>query len=214
MPEKKNEKNRTTLIIVAAVAVVALIVIGIVNLPSLNKPEKVTQNMGIGTIRTEPIFVQSMELQYVFTDMALPSEEFREAGEKIEKVVKKCEDEFSSMMKSKNLNINNDADAKVIDAEYAKIRQKLEKETSAVIYPLKKKAEAAIAQIAVEKNMAVVLDKSIVVCGTEDITDLVLEKMKQPEVTMPEEGKLKFSVIPGGLNKRHFSAYLPFRRDR
>jgi outer membrane protein len=42
--------------------------------------------------------------------------------------------------------------------------------------------------VAVEKGINTVFDKGIVVCGTEDITDLVIEKLKDPDkLQMPDE---------------------------
>jgi outer membrane protein len=178
--ETSNNSRSKVLVIVAAIVVVALITIGIIMLRN-NKgaPEK----SQVGTIKTELIFARSDLFQYSFTDRGLDIPEYKELSEKIEKTVEQHEKDFLKAVE--NLNPTSNEDAVKINRIGMEHRGKMEKEINQMIVPLKKKTETAIAIIAVSKGMNTVFDKGIIVYGTEDITDLVIEKMKEENLEMP-----------------------------
>jgi len=77
-----------------------------------------------------------------------------------------------------------------------RFRQDVETIKANEIKPLFDKAQAAVAIIAIEKKMKVVLDKKIVVCGAADITEEVKTKFKSSdELKTPSDNIGKDSKI-------------------
>ncbi|MDQ7824796.1 MAG: OmpH family outer membrane protein [Candidatus Eremiobacteraeota bacterium] len=71
---------------------------------------------------------------------------------------------------------------------YLRYRQDVETLKAQEMKPLMDKAQAAVALVAKEKKMKVVLDSKIVIAGADDITEDVKEKFKSSEkLTAPEE---------------------------
>jgi len=112
---------------------------------------------------------------------------FLKANEKITQARASLEQSYSEKMKG------------VSDSQKADINALFEKDLQSVINkeinPLKDRVQNSIAIIAAEKKVTVVMDKSIVVTGAEDITDAVKDKFR-------EEGDLNTSDIDIGANSK------------
>jgi outer membrane protein len=197
--ESSNNPKKNVVIIIAVVIVIALIAAGIM---VLRKNEGAPGKTQIGTIKTEMIFAGSDLFQYSFTNRGLDTPEYKELSQNIEKTVEKYEKDFLKAVE--NLNPTSNQDAQKINKIGMEYRGKMEKEINQMIVPLKKKTETAIAVVAVEKGMNTVFDKGIIVYGTEDITDRVIEKMKDENLEMPDEkvlAKLSAESRIGYFNK-------------
>jgi len=75
---------------------------------------------------------------------------------------------------------------------FMKLKEQLDQRRVKISNPLFQRAEAAVAQVAREKAMTVILDKKIVVCGPEDITQDVIKKFQSAEklaepVSIPQD---------------------------
>ena len=96
---------------------------------------------------------------------------FLKANEKIAQARTSLEQSYSEKMKSAS------------DSQKADINALFEKDLQSVINkeinPLKDRVQNSIALIAAEKKVTVVMDKSVVVTGAEDITDAVKDKFRE-----------------------------------
>lgn len=110
---------------------------------------------------------------------------FLKANEKISKARADLEQSYSEKIKNAS------------ESQKADINSLFEKDLQALINkeitPLKDRVQASIALVANEKKVTVVMDKSVVVTGAEDITDAVKDKFR-------EEGDLNASDIDTGAN--------------
>lgn len=64
---------------------------------------------------------------------------------------------------------------------FMKLKEQLDQQRVKISNPLLQRAEAAVALVAREKAMTVILDKKIVVCGPEDITQDVIKKFQSAD---------------------------------
>lgn len=168
MTEKKETNWKQVLIIGAAVLVVILIVAGVF---FLRKTGDVEEKPTIGQIDR---------------DKVLDTKEFKEANEKIKNLTKEYEKKFEE--ETKNLNERNEADQAKVAQLRMQYQQELMNKTNQIINPLWDKAATAVAVVAVKKNMNTVLDKKIVVCGANDITeDVVALLSESKKLEKPEE---------------------------
>jgi outer membrane protein len=166
--EKKETNWKQVLIIGAAVLVVILIVAGVF---FLRKTGDVEEKPTIGQIDR---------------DKVLDTKEFKEANEKIKNLTKEYEKKFEE--ETKNLNERNEADQAKVAQLRMQYQQELMNKTNQIINPLWDKAATAVAVVAVKKNMNTVLDKKIVVCGANDITeDVVALLSESKKLEKPEE---------------------------
>lgn len=176
MTEEKTGNKKIFFIIIAVVIILGLICAGFF---FLRKTEAKTED--------------PPKVGYLDRDTIFKLDAFVKADEKLKQVVKEREEEFKK--KAENLDKNNPKDQEKFRDLYFKFQQKISKERSNLRLPLYKKVEATVAQVALKKNMNVVLDKNIVVCGGADVTDEVIEIMKSKEkVEMPPEKDIDASI--------------------
>jgi outer membrane protein len=93
------------------------------------------------------------------------------AKEAMQKEVEQAKADFES--KSANMN---DQDKQ---AYYQQLQQRLASKEKELISPIMDKVEATIKSVADAKGLSVVLDKSNVVYGGQDITDEVVKKLSK-----------------------------------
>ncbi|MFP4497210.1 MAG: OmpH family outer membrane protein [Vulcanimicrobiota bacterium] len=171
LPETQESKSRNLGIIASAVAVIAIIIIGIF---LMNKMEPRTELPPVGSISRDEV---------------MDTREFKTANEKAQELTKEYEKKFEE--ETKNLDENNPEDVQKILELRQEYQKKLMEESNQLTYPLMKKAEAAVAAVALEKGLHTVLDKGVVVAGTQDITKEVIQKMNENEkIEMPDEEQL------------------------
>lgn len=159
MSSENKAKTKKTLIIVGTVLVLALIIAGIFILRESKPPKK-------------KIYIGQID-----RDKVVSTKEFKEAQKKIDNLTKKYMKQFE--VATKDLDEKKPEDQKRIIMMRREYQQKLMKEQNALINPLWEKAAAAVAIVAVKKKMNTVLDKRIVVCGAEDITDEVVALLEK-----------------------------------
>lgn len=88
---------------------------------------------------------------------------FQEAEKKFEDERKKLAAEYSEMAKGLN-----DKQKSAIQTQF---QDELRRIQASIITPLQDKQKRAIEKVAKEKNLSVVLDATVVVCGVMDVTD-------------------------------------------
>ena len=88
---------------------------------------------------------------------------FQEAEKKFEDERKKLAAEYSEMAKGLN-----DKQKSAIQTQF---QDELRRIQASIITPLQEKQKRAIEKVAKEKNLSVVLDATVVVCGVMDVTD-------------------------------------------
>ncbi|MEQ8223099.1 MAG: OmpH family outer membrane protein [Candidatus Eremiobacterota bacterium] len=88
---------------------------------------------------------------------------FQEAEKKFEDERKKLAAEYSEMAKGLN-----DKQKSAIQTQF---QDELRRIQASIINPLQDKQKRAIEKVAKEKNLSVVLDATVVVCGVMDVTD-------------------------------------------
>jgi len=88
---------------------------------------------------------------------------FQEAEKKFEEERKKLAKEYSEMAQGLN-----DKQKSAIQTQF---QDELRKIQASIITPLQDKQKRAIEKVAKEKNLSVVLDATVVVCGVMDVTD-------------------------------------------
>ena len=111
---------------------------------------------------------------------------FLKANEKINQARASLEQSYSEKMK----NASDDSQRADINALFEKdLQAVINKETT----PLNDRVQASIALVAAEKKITVVMEKSVVVTGAEDITDAVKDKFR-------EEGDLNAPDVEIGEN--------------
>lgn len=98
---------------------------------------------------------------------------FKKAENNIQMKVAALEQEYAK--KAKGLNQEQRGEL------YQLFQQEVETIKASELKPLLDKAQAAVAIVAKDKKMKVVLDKKIVVCGAENITELVKDKFRNSE---------------------------------
>ena len=125
------------------------------------------------------------ELAIIDTASVYKLQAFLKANEKINQARISLEQSYSEKMKNAS------------ESQRADLNALFEKDLQSVINkeinPLKDRVQAAIALVAAEKKVTIVMDKSVVVTGAEDITDAVKDKFR-------EEGDLEASDIEIGEN--------------
>ncbi len=116
---------------------------------------------------------------------------FQEAEKKFEEERKKLAVEYSEMAKGLN-----DKQKSAIQTQF---QQELVKIQASIITPLQEKQKRAIEKVAKEKNLSVVLDATVVVCGVMDVTDDV------KKVFDPNSKKENTSATPVATSKEDTS---------
>jgi outer membrane protein len=92
-----------------------------------------------------------------------------QANETYKAVVKQAQDDFNA--KSANMNDN---DKKALSQQ---LQQGIQQKQQELINAIRDKVNAAIKAVAEDKGLTVVVDKSVVAYGGQDITDDVLKKI-------------------------------------
>lgn len=101
---------------------------------------------------------------------------------------------------------------RALKALYIKMEMEMTQLRNQLMSPLLQKMEAAVAVVALKRNMGAVLDKRIVIYGAPDITEEVKELMqKQKEITMPQEKPKALPQI--GYFNQQVIRNLPMFRD-
>ncbi|MCD4782577.1 MAG: OmpH family outer membrane protein [Candidatus Eremiobacteraeota bacterium] len=176
MTEEKTGNKKIIFIILAVVIILGLICAGFFFLRK--SEEKTTEQPKVGFLDQDKIF---------------KLEAFVNADKKLKQVVKDKETKFKKTVES--LDKNNPKDQEKLRELYFTFQQQLNKERSRLRLPLYKNVEASVAQIALKRNMNVVLDKNIVVCGGADVTDEVIEIMKSKDkIEFPPEKDIDASI--------------------
>lgn len=120
--------------------------------------------------------VKTCELAVIDTASVYKLQAFISANEKIASARQALEADYGEKMRNAS------------DEQRNELRALFEKDMLAVVNkemnPLKDRVQASIASVAADKHITVVMDKSIVVTGAEDITDSVKDKFR-------EDGELK-----------------------
>jgi len=164
--------GKNVLKIIMAVVVVAVVVTGgIFGAKALQG--KMTKPSGIGSIDREAIFKLAA---------------FDKANEKIQKKEMELGKRFET--ESKGLKPEQLQELRM------RMMQELETARANEIKPLFDRVQAAIAVIGKEKKLKIVLDKKIVVCGAQDITDDVKDKFRsEGDLPRPEADMGDTSLI-------------------
>lgn len=119
--------------------------------------------------------VGSIDRDAIFTLQA-----FKDAEKQLVEMREKKQKEFQGLVDSKKLSNEE------LQMRYQKMQMELQQETNKIINPLQTKAEAAVAIVARNKGLTVVLDKKIVVYGVPDITEDVKKTFETAgELTLP-----------------------------
>jgi outer membrane protein len=126
---------------------------------------------------------------------------FQDAEKKFEDERKKLAAEYSEMAKGLN-----DKQKSAIQTQF---QQELGKIQADIITPLQEKQKRAIEEVAKEKNLTVVLDATVVVCGVMDITDDVKKvfdpnskkESKSPTAKEETSGKESPKQVVGYLSQ-------------
>ncbi len=125
------------------------------------------------------------ELAIIDTASVYKLQAFLKANEKINQARLSLEQSYSEKMKDAS------------ESQKADLNALFEKDLQSVINkeinPLKDRVQASIALVATEKKITIVMDKSVVVTGAEDITDAVKDKFR-------EEGDLNAPDVEIGEN--------------
>lgn len=112
-------------------------------------------------------------------------DEFKNAEKQMKEFSDKKAAEFDKALKAKNGKEGAEAELQLL---YRQLQNEVEVNNNKTMLPLKNKVTAAIANVSAKKNLSVVLDKRIVVCGVPDITDDVKAVFQQKEeVKLPSE---------------------------
>jgi outer membrane protein len=134
-------------------------------------------------------YFKKTEVGSLDRDVIFKLSEFMKANEKVNEKVAELNKQYEKLAKSA-------PKPEQQEELMLRFRQDVETLKANEIKPLLDKAQAAIAIIAIEKKMKVVLDKKIVVCGAVDITEEVKAKFKAPEeIKTPSENIGKDSKI-------------------
>lgn len=118
-------------------------------------------------------YFQKSEVGIIDKDEIFKMSAFKKAENNVQKKIMELQQKFAQ--ESKGLSPEK---AKELSQLY---EQQIEKTKADELKPLLDKAQAAVALVAKEKQLKVVLDKKIVVCGAEEITDLVKDKFKESD---------------------------------
>lgn len=158
--------------IAAAVVIAAVVIVGgIFGVKALN--EKMKKPSEIGSIDSDAIFKLAA---------------FDKANEKLRKKEMELGKRFDT--ESQGLNPEQLQELRL------RMMQELEAARANEIKPLFDRVQASIAVIGKEKKLKIVLDKKIVVCGAQDITDEVKDKFRSDgELPRPEEDLGETSLI-------------------
>ena len=112
------------------------------------------------------------ELAIIDSSSIYKLQAFLKANEKINEARASLEQSYAEKMK----NASDDSQRADINALFEKdLQAVINKETT----PLKDRVQAAIALVSADKKITVVMDKSVVVTGAEDITDAVKDKFRE-----------------------------------
>ncbi len=115
---------------------------------------------------------------------------FQKADEKIAAAAKTLETSYAAKMKG--------LDQKKQQELYTRFQREIAIIRNKEINPLMDRAQAAIALVAQEKKLTVIIDKNIVVTGAQDITEAVKEKIKSegelpsPSTNIGENSKVGY----------------------
>lgn len=143
------------------------------------------------------------ELAIIDSSSIYKLQAFLKANEKINEARASLEQSYAEKMK----NASDDSQRADINALFEKdLQAVINKETT----PLKDRVQAAIALVSADKKITVVMDKSVVVTGAEDITDAVKDKFR-------EEGNLNAPDVDINSSVAYFDQdvvrSLPMFRD-
>lgn len=173
MSEEKKGNNRKLFVVIAVVVLVlGLLTAGYFYVDKMKKADKQpTVTSDVGAIDRDKLY-------------ELP--EFVEVQKKLEAYGKSIKEKIDA--EAKGLNQNDPKDIAKLQEIVGKYEREVSVQENTLKNPLMKKTEAAIAQIAVKKGLNTILDKKIVVCGSQDITNDVVELMKASKtVDMPAD---------------------------
>ncbi len=169
--DKSRGSGKLLLLIGAVVIIVGLIAGGFI---FLRKTEKKEEPVTVGSIDREKIFETKL---------------FSEANAKLEKELKDLQESIKK--ETANLDEKKPEDlTKLKDAQTRYYMQKRAKEEE-IIKPAFDQTRKVISNIALAKGLTVVLDKRIVVCGSQDITDDVFKKLESGEkIEAPSDSEI------------------------
>lgn len=120
--------------------------------------------------------IGSLDQEVIYT-----LDEFKKVRKELDDLTKKTEEEWTAKYKGKEG--TPEAQRALQDS-----RMKLQKAGGDKLNPVKRRAEAAIAQVSRTNKMVVVLDKRIVVYGVPEITEDVKKVFQTPgEIKLPDE---------------------------
>lgn len=169
MAEEKSGGSKIIWIVVSVVVVIAAIIVG---LRFVNKTP---------TAPEEPVQVGSIDKDKIFEQ-----EEFKKIDAQIEEITKSYMIKFEE--ETKDLDENDEKDLNKILELRRQFQNELAMERLKLIKPAYDRIAAAVANVAIKDQLNVILDKRIVVCGAEDITDKVIAMLdEKSEIEMPDE---------------------------
>jgi outer membrane protein len=170
--EKKGNNRKLFIVIAVVVLVLGLLTAGFLYVDKMKKADKQpTITSDVGCIDREKIYEQP---------------EFVAVQKQLEEYGKKISAKFDA--ETKTLNKEKPEDIKKINEILAKYEREVAVQENTLKNPLMKKTEAAVAQVAVKKGLNTILDKKIVVSGSSDITNDVIELMKANKtIEMPSD---------------------------
>lgn len=163
--KKSGGAKKTIVIVVVAVLVAAIGAFFVMNSDSMTSPVK-----RVGSIDQEAIFAL---------------EAFTKAQKDLDTYAEGKRKEFETAAKAKAGKEGADAELQNLSR---KIQLEMNKKRNELMNPLQTRAEAAVANVARNKGLTVVLDKRIVIFGVEDITEEVKKVFQQEgEIKLPDD---------------------------
>ncbi len=132
---------------------------------------------------------QNSEIGVIDKSAIMKMAAFKKANEKIAVAIQELEKSYSQQMKG--------ASQEQQQELYARFRQESEMVRNKDLNVLMGRVQSAIEIVAKEKNLKVVLDKSIVVTGSEDITEDVKEKFRAEGDLPAAQGNIGDSSVVG-----------------
>ena len=168
---KSGGGSKSLIIIGAVIIILGLIVGGFI---FLRKTEKKEEPTAVGAIDRDKIFDTKL---------------FKEVNKKLDTETENLRKKYEKL--AKPLDEKKEEDAKKLREYQAKYFMERKAMREKILKPAYDETRKVIASVAVQKGLYVVLDKRIVVCGSQDITDEVFKKMESGEkVEEPSEADI------------------------
>jgi Skp family chaperone for outer membrane proteins len=148
--------------------------------------------LGLGIFFSTPYlkawFLEHNGVGSIDRDLIYKTAQYKAIQKQLEDFVKEKETEFIKKYQKAN---------KVIkEMAYERFQEEITAKRTQLINNFLTKVENAVATVAKQKGLNVVLDNNIVICGVQDITSEVLEKLKNAkEIPPPKDSKLPASLI-------------------